>query len=43
MRLNEEEKQFAPWISFSGIGEIVGGSQRESVLMFLEKNESLRN
>jgi asparaginyl-tRNA synthetase len=27
MRLNEDEKQFAPWTSFPG--EIVGGSQRE--------------
>jgi asparaginyl-tRNA synthetase len=30
-----------PWISLPGIGEIVGGSQREEVLMLVEKMKAL--
>jgi aspartyl/asparaginyl-tRNA synthetase len=35
------EKLFVLWISFPGIGEIVGGSQREEVLMFSRKMKAL--
>jgi asparaginyl-tRNA synthetase len=42
MRLNEDGKQFVPWISFPGIGEIVGGSQREERFdVLVEKMKAL--
>jgi asparaginyl-tRNA synthetase len=42
MRLNEMEKQFAPWTFFSWIGEIVGGSQREERFdVLVEKMKAL--
>ena len=38
MRLNDDEKTVAAMdILFSGIGEIIGGSQREERLSFLQK------